>query len=490
MKKQILLIAFVCISILANAQWQLTGNSGTSFFNFLGTTDVAHLRFRTNNVQRMIITNQGKVGIGTGTPEFQFEVKGGSISVDSMYRIAGEPVIFNQTNQSNLYLFRDIDSITTGGSNILIGPTAGTSLNTGGSNFFAGHGTGFTCTSGGGNVAIGNQAGVALTTGSENVCLGRFAGNVIFTGERNVMLGNLCRGNINTSNSIALGYESIVASENSVAIGSGAVGSTNNKIRLGNTAITKVEGQVAYSFPSDGRFKTNVNENIPGMTFINKLRPVTYNFQAKKFDEFLHHNDKDYIAQAGDYNAAEEIIQSGFIAQEVEFAAKGIGYNFNGVNAPQHDYDNYSMSYELLVVPIVKGMQELDAENKNLKSENEELKNRLNKIEELLNISTIESTADFKKVVLNSDEKTAMLFQNLPNPFDNSTIIPFRIPRECHSVTIIITASTGKIVRAIPVSCKETQLSLEAGALAAGVYSYSLIVDGITVETRQMILSK
>ena len=79
---------------------------------------------------------------------------------------------------------------------------------------------------------------------------------------------------------------------------------------------------------------------------------------------------------------------------------------------------------------------------------------------------------------------------NSPNPFDNSTIIPFRTPKACHSATIIITEPTGKIVRAIPISCKETQLSLEAGTLAHGVYSYSLIVDGITVDTKQMILAK
>jgi hypothetical protein len=87
-------------------------------------------------------------------------------------------------------------------------------------------------------------------------------------------------------------------------------------------------------------------------------------------------------------------------------------------------------------------------------------------------------------------EGLALLGQNLPNPFDNSTIIPFRIPKECHSAAIIIAESTGKIVRAIPVSCKETQLSLEAGILAAGVYSYSLVVDGRTVDMKQMVLTK
>ncbi len=84
----------------------------------------------------------------------------------------------------------------------------------------------------------------------------------------------------------------------------------------------------------------------------------------------------------------------------------------------------------------------------------------------------------------------AMLGQNLPNPFNNATIIPFRIPEACQSAVIIIAASTGSVLRAIPVSCKETQLSLEAGTLAPGVYTYSLSVDGITVDTKRMILTE
>lgn len=44
--------------------WDLTGNAGTnSTVNFLGTTDNEHLRIRTNNTQRMIITDDGNVGV-------------------------------------------------------------------------------------------------------------------------------------------------------------------------------------------------------------------------------------------------------------------------------------------------------------------------------------------------------------------------------------------------------------------------------------------
>jgi len=46
--------------------WYTTGNSGTnSGSNFIGTTDNVSLRFRTNNIERMLIDSFGRVGIGS-----------------------------------------------------------------------------------------------------------------------------------------------------------------------------------------------------------------------------------------------------------------------------------------------------------------------------------------------------------------------------------------------------------------------------------------
>ena len=44
---------------------------------------------------------------------------------------------------------------------------------------------------------------------------------------------------------------------NATAIGFGANVSASNKIRLGNTAVMVIEGQVAFTFPSDKTKKEN-----------------------------------------------------------------------------------------------------------------------------------------------------------------------------------------------------------------------------------------
>ncbi len=55
--------------------WSIIGNSGTNNTNFLGTTDNVDLRFRTNNLTRMVIDSAtGNIGIGTSTPNGALDI--------------------------------------------------------------------------------------------------------------------------------------------------------------------------------------------------------------------------------------------------------------------------------------------------------------------------------------------------------------------------------------------------------------------------------
>jgi hypothetical protein len=67
--------------------------------------------------------------------------------------------------------------------------------------------------------------------------------------------------------------------------------------------------------------------------------------------------------------AKGRIRYTGFIAQEVESAAKALGYDFSGVDVPVGEGDHYGLRYAQFTVPLVKAVQELDAENKALRAE-------------------------------------------------------------------------------------------------------------------------
>jgi hypothetical protein len=111
------------------------------------------------------------------------------------------------------------------------------------------------------------------------------------------------------------------------------------------------------------------------------LRPVVYQFDTKKFDEFLLKGTPDSIIDKRmkeiDYSASTQITHTGFIAQEVEQIMEETGYDFSGLHRPIDENDNYSVSYSQFVVPLVKAVQELKAENDAYQIEVEQLKAQL-----------------------------------------------------------------------------------------------------------------
>jgi hypothetical protein len=96
-------------TLTSGASWSLIGNTGTNYLtNFLGTTDNTSLRFRTDNIQGMILDSLGNVGIGTapaftvGTDLEQLLVDAGV--TNSFNAIVGKGTINNylQLNIQNL----------------------------------------------------------------------------------------------------------------------------------------------------------------------------------------------------------------------------------------------------------------------------------------------------------------------------------------------------------------------------------------------------
>jgi len=262
-----------------------------------------------------------------------------------------------------------------------------------------------------GNVANGSDALRANTLGIWNTSIG--GGTMLFngasnyntavgttalisnTGAQNTAVGVGALGNNGGgSNNTALGFGTNVTSGslvNATVIGANAVVDASNKVRIGNSAVTVIEGQVPFTYPSDGRYKFEVQEDVKGLDFIMQLRPVTYRFDTKKFDEQLMNMQEvkaDYgvwtmpaianpeMDQA--YAKASSIRRTGFIAQEVEQAAKKTGYNFSGVVAPNKEQQHYSLSYDAFVVPLVKAIQEqqqiISDQNKKIEALQEEIK--------------------------------------------------------------------------------------------------------------------
>jgi trimeric autotransporter adhesin len=265
---------------------------------------------------------------------------------------------------------------TTGGNNTAYGMAALKYNTYGGNNTAIGSGS-LLSSNGNNNTSIGAQSLETNTEGVNNAAVGAFALEYNTTGGSNVAIGvQALHINTTGSNNTALGNGADVSTSNlgnATALGNGAIVDASNKVRIGNSAVTVIEGQVPFTTPSDGRYKFNVQEDVKGLDFILQLRPVTYQFDVKRFDAQLNHqaaqegqSAKDqpvkdqpanYAMQAA-YDEAARIRRSGFIAQEVEQAANATGYDFSGIIKPKTDQDHYSLSYDAFVVPLVKAIQE------------------------------------------------------------------------------------------------------------------------------------
>lgn len=250
---------------------------------------------------------------------------------------------------------------TTGSYNTAVGEDALKKNTIGQSNIAIGNSTLLDNTSGNYNIAIGGSTGQFNTTGNFNTALGITAMVWNTTGSGNTAIGSAAGPGLSGavfSNWTSLGHNSYVTG--------------SNQIHLGNSSITEIKGQVNFTTYSDARVKDNVAEKVVGLDFINRLRPVTYNFNVDRQNKLLGIEDQlDYKEK---YDL-EKIEFSGFLAQEVADAAEAVGYNFSGIKSPKHDKELYGISYAEFTVPLVKAVQELSAENKALRAEIKALKN-------------------------------------------------------------------------------------------------------------------
>ena len=85
---------------------------------------------------------------------------------------------------------------------------------------------------------------------------------------------------------------------------------------------------------------------------------------------------------------------------------------------------------------------------------------------------------------------TARLLQNTPNPFTERTEIRFSVPDDTRSAYIYIFDMTGKMLRQIPVNSTMQSVTINGYELSAGIYLYSLVINGQVIDTKRMILSK
>ena len=159
------------------------------------------------------------------------------------------------------------------------------------------------------NVAIGNYSGDAITSGDYNTALGHLSLSATTTASFNVAVGQnaLDSGPSTGNHNVGIGYGaggheitmtsaaqnvligsltdvSAADSANQIVIGYNVAGNADNSFVFGNanTDSAIAFGATSISAPSDIRLKENINDDVAGLSFINDLRPVTFNWKKEK----------------------------------------------------------------------------------------------------------------------------------------------------------------------------------------------------------------
>lgn len=349
------------------------------------------------------------------------------------------------------------------------------------------------------NEGFGVQALFSNSTGSNNAAFGYRSLYYNNTGDFNTGCGNYALYNQNggDSGNTALGYKAgynystydyctFVGMQadanasgyyNSSAIGYNAIFDANNKVRVGNANVTSIGGQVDWTNFSDQRIKRDIQDNVPGLEFINKLKPVTYHFDIKKENELLG------VGETPDYPGKYDIENTqftGFLAQQVDEAAHSIGYDFSGVD---RSGNVMGLRYAEFVVPLVKAVQEqeqkIETQQKTIEQQQQILNDALSRIETLTReVEQVKNCCSGSSDEYSSGNDEPMLYNASPNPTSGSATISYYIPVLATSASLEITNESGTTLKTYHISnFGRSSVTIEANNLVSGVYYYSLVVD-------------
>ena len=128
----------------------------------------------------------------------------------------------------------------------------------------------------------------------------------------------------------------------------------DNRAVFGHNSITNAYVKVAWTVTSDARDKMNFGTVPYGLDFVNQLEPVSFQFKKSREDDTPH----------GD-------VRYGFKAQDI-MALEGD----NPVIIDDEQPDHLKYNGEALVPVLVNAIKELKSQNEDLKSRIEVLENK------------------------------------------------------------------------------------------------------------------
>ena len=233
---------------------------------------------------------------------------------------------------------------------------------------------------------------------------------------------------------------------------------------------------------SDISLKQNIKPIANSLEKLMQLRGVTYdmNFPNNAREKTTISLDEEFrYAQQLTPSLTREVFNQiqaekarqrmGVIAQEVEkIVPEVVSTREDGLKA---------VGYSEMIGLLIEAMKEQQTIIDGMKLELSSLKGN--------QLRSAEATGLVSDLIA-----ACALAQNTPNPFTEQTEIKYYVASGAKTAFICIFDMQGKLLQKLDAQIGQNSLFIEGSKLEAGMYLYSLIVDGQEVDTKRMILTK
>ncbi len=227
---------------------------------------------------------------------------------------------------------------------------------------------------------------------------------------------------------------------------------------------------------SDRKFKKDIKAIENASSIIGRLKPSNY---------YLNSENEYGIGFSGKK-------QFGFISQDVEEILPDLVQNVlkpasvdEKGNVIHEATEIKGLNYVGFIALLTKGMQEQQSQIETQQQQIDELKAL---VQSLTGSPTNNKSGTSTTAVELSDKNAIVLNQNVPNPFAESTVITYNIPDTFERAQILFSTNDGKLIKVVEITEKGAgSLNVFANDLTHGLYSYTLVIDGKTIDTKKMI---
>ena len=298
----------------------------------------------------------------------------------------------------------------------------------------------------GGTITFGHWGDVSIGESEYNGMLNNTKGHMLLRGEGGI--------NYNCGDNTIFSYDPTIR-----IVGSGT-GSA--------FTFSKTVSAPQYLTTSDARSKTDIEplENMGSL--LRGIVPVSYTLIQGEDENGNAAANSPRKSSAQDQGSAHH--QYGFLAQDVREVYPELVY--------EDSEGMLSIDYTGFIPILVDAIQNLQAVSES-------------------QARTIAEQADEiavlkgeKRSGSDADAVVASLSQNRPNPFRTSTVISCVLPDEVSDAFLCVYDLNGnqKMRRDIP-QRGSVDITIEGNTLTAGMYIYTLVADGVEIDSKRMILT-